>query len=239
MSFLAMLEMYLHKSILKSYDQVNLYLAPSKFMADKVIEWGIEPPKVKQIYNFINLDKYQPVDDLGDYVLYFGRLSQEKGLLDLVATAKDLPELKFKIAGKGPLAEKLKAYIIKQQIQNIELVGYKAGADLTELIQKSRLVILPSIWYENNPISIYEAWALGKSVIASDLGGNSELIEKSQAGELFQAGDKKSLKSLLKTSYYDKNKLIQQGKNGRKYLENYINSGKHWQQLEKIYQRLI
>ena len=109
-SFLAMLEMYLHKLILQSYQKIDVFISPSKFLKDKAEHWQ-QQAKIKQLYNFIDLAKYQPNQEIGEGLVYFGRLSEEKGLFVLLRAMKSLKKINLKIIGEGPLADQIKQYI--------------------------------------------------------------------------------------------------------------------------------
>ncbi len=238
MSFLAMLEMYLHKLILKSYDKIDLFISPSKFLADKVKEWGIKPEKVKQLYNFIDLQKFQPSTELGDGLIYFGRLSEEKGLLTLLSAIQGLRDINLKIVGNGPQKSELEDYIKTNKLSKVELLGHKGGQELYDLIKKARLVVVPSIWYENNPIAVLEAFALAKPVVATYLGGLPELVKEGQTGFLFKAGDFKGLKEQIRANYNNQG-LLAMGQNARNFVAENNTPENHYRQIMEIYQSLI
>ena len=237
-SFLAMLEMYLHKIILKSYEKIDLFVAPSKFLAEKVKGWGIKYGKVKQLYNFIDLQKFQPSTELGDGLIYFGRLTEEKGLLFVLEAVKDLKNINLKIVGIGPQKTELENFIAANKLSNVELLGHKGGQELYDLIKKSRLVIMPSIWYENNPIAVLEAFALAKPVIGTDLGGLPELITEGQTGFLFRAGDLKGIQNIIKANYNNQDLLSGMGKKAREFTEKNCSNHVHLNEIMKIYKDL-
>jgi len=239
MSFLAMLEMYLHKVILRSYDKIDLFISPSKFLAAKVQEWGIRPEKIKQLYNFVNLEEFKMADEIGEGLIYFGRLSEEKGLLFLLEAMKDLKDINLKLVGDGPQKTELKNFIAANNLSNVQLLGHKNGQELYNLIKNSRLVVLPSIWYENNPLAILEAFALAKPVIGSNLGGIPELVKEKETGFVFKAGDFEDLKAKIKDNYFQIDLIRNMGINARQFIEANCGPNKHYQQLLQIYQSLI
>jgi glycosyltransferase involved in cell wall biosynthesis len=166
MSLVAMLEMYWHKFFLKSYDKVDLFISPSKFLAQKIKDWGISPNKIKQVYNFIDYQKMNQEIELGKGLLYFGRLTAEKGIMTLVKAMAKLPEMQLKIIGDGPQKNEIKNFIRDKRLKNIELIGHQKSQQLYEYVKRARVVIVPSIWYENNPIAILEAFALPNRLLA-------------------------------------------------------------------------
>ena len=189
-SFLVSLEMTIHHKWLKIYKKnIARYLAPSQFMKDKLVEYGYSPSQVDLIYN-----PFSPSLDLSeeertslvkqDYLLYFGRLSQEKGLftlLDAIAKTK----IKLKIAGEGPLEAKLQAKA-KELGLEVDFLGFKSGSELKALIAQAKATVIPSIWYENMPLSLLESLNLGTAVIASEIGGLPEMIKPGVNGFLFK-----------------------------------------------------
>lgn len=237
-SLLVMLESYLHNYFLKSYDKIDLYISPSKFLQDKVCQWGIKKDKVTQVYNFINLPDFQPDFEPGDYLLYFGRLAEEKGLLLLLETMKELPEINLKIVGDGPQKDLINRYIEDNNLINVELIGHTTGEKLYDLIRQSRFVVLPSIWYENNPISVLEAFALGKPVIGADLGGIPELVKDGQTGIIFKATDINDLKSKIKQNYSQTDKIQQMGQNARSFVKTECDPKVHYNRILSIYNNL-
>jgi len=239
MSFLAMLEMYLHKLFLRSYKAVDLFISPSKFLADKVIDWGVDLEKVKHIYNFINLQDFSANTDVGEDLIYFGRLSEEKGLITLLEAIKELPEINLNIVGEGPQKQEIADYITKYNLLNVKLLGYKKGGELYNLIKQSRLVVVPSIWYENNPISILEAFALNKPVIGADLGGIPELVKDGQTGILFKSGQSSDLKDKISKNYSNMDLIGKMGQNCRSFVAQNCDNNNHLKQIESAYNDLI
>ena len=120
-----------------------------------------------------------------DYVLYFGRYSEEKGIRTLLEVCRALPEVQFVFAGKGPLENEVNA------LGNIENVGFRKGDALNALIKNALFSVYPSEWYENCPFSVIESLMLGTPV----LGGIPELIQAGKTGELFESGNVEALKA--------------------------------------------
>ncbi len=195
-SALAMLEMYLHHSWLKIYENsVDIFIAPSKFMRDTVVRFGQEAKKIKVIYNPYNKEMAgelsEEVKGSGAYLLYFGRLSEEKGLETLIR-ASALTGKMVKMAGVGPELNKLK--LLATNLKSpVEFLGSKNAQELTTLIRGAEAVVIPSIWGENMPLSLLEALSLGQIVIASNIGGLPEIIKHGQNGLLFKPGDYQDL----------------------------------------------
>ena len=175
-SLIGSIEGYVYK-YKKSYDKVALYICPSKFMEEIILSQKRFSGKTKVIHNFTE-DVKKDFGKKEDYILFFGRLSIEKGLDIFLKVCKRFPEQKFKIAGDGPLANECK------NLTNVQYLGMLTGECLQETIAKAKLVLYPSVCYENCPLSILEAISLGTPVISSSRGGSMELIEVGKTGEL-------------------------------------------------------
>jgi len=239
LSFLAMLEMYLHKIVLASYKSVSCYLAPSKFLAAKVLNWQLPKDKVKQLYYSLDLAKFKPSEAVGEGLVYIGRLVEEKGILTLLEAIKQLPDINLKIAGSGPQLPEIERFIESYSLANVQLVGYKSGEELRNLISQAKLVMAPSLWYENNPLAILEAFALAKPVIGSNLGGIPELVKDGQTGYLFKPGSADDLAQKIKSLYYNNELILQMGKNCRGWVEKNCDAQKHLEEILKIYNEVL
>jgi glycosyltransferase involved in cell wall biosynthesis len=239
MSFLAMLEMYLHKLVFHSYNAISFYLAPSKFLAAKVQEWKIPQKQARQLYYGLELGQFKPSEASGVGLIYLGRLVEEKGILTLLEAMKQLPDINLKIAGSGPQRREIELVIESSGLANVQLVGHKSGQELHDLISRARLVVAPSIWYENNPLAILESFALAKPVIGSDLGGIPELVKDGQTGYLFKPGSADDLALKIKNVYYNEQLILQMGKNCRDWVEKNCDSQRHLEEILKIYNEVI
>lgn len=177
------------------YDKVDLYICPSEFNLRMLRRAGFTKSQMVMMRNPLPLGTNFELSGSGDYVLYFGRLSREKGVRTLIDAVRQVG-YRTLILGTGPLEAELKAYVKANQIQNVEFKGYQSGETLTGYIQRSRCVIVPSEWYENCPYSAMEAMALGKPLIVSDCGGLPELVEDGKNGYVY-AADSEDLTAAL------------------------------------------
>lgn len=194
-SLLASLEMYFHHNILKIYENnVNIFIAPSQFMKDTVVRFGQNEKKIEVIYNPHNLDNLgskEAPNIFENYFLSFGRLSEEKGLRNLIEAASKTQQ-KILIAGIGPEEEKLKK-ISRDLKAPVEFIGLKNSNELIGLIKEAKSVVIPSVWAENMPLSLMEALSLNKIIIAAEIGGLTEIIKDQVNGFLFKPGDSTDL----------------------------------------------
>ena len=179
--------------------------------------------KTVGLHNFIDRPEWKDTEKK-DYILYFGRFSEEKGIGTLLQAAKALPEYRFIFAGTGPLAEEL------NKVKNITNVGFKTGVELETLIREAKFSIYPSEWYENCPFSVMESQMYGTPVLGANIGGIPELIQTGKTGELFESGNKEELKSKIKEMF---DKSDEYSKNCQ-YVE-YGNTEAYVGKLMKIY----
>lgn len=247
-SAIAALEMYLHHTILDIYDNVNIFISPSLFLKKKLEEKGFNK-EIVHLYNFFDLDKQGAnanesiSDGKKNTIAYIGRLSPEKGLITLLNAAKLLmnkrKKVQINIIGDGLLMNKLQEKVRVEQINNVRFLGYMKHEDLYKEIRKSLAVVLPSEWYENNPMAILEAFALGKPVIGSRLGGIPELVEDYERGLTFEAKNPEDL--IFKVQYLVENhgKALEMGRKAKLFVEQELSSEKHYSRLMKIYKDIL
>jgi len=238
-SFLAALESYLYKTILKSDKYIDVYIAPSKFMKDICVKFGILEKKVLVIHNFLNTKQEDLEGDIeeGNYLLYFGRLVEEKGVSVLIeAMEKIHSDLKLKIVGAGPDLKTLKKKVTSLNMSDrIDFVGYKKSQELSELINRAKAVVVPSIWYENMPYSLLESLRAGKVSFVARTGGMQELIEDRVNGFLFKRGDSKDLAE--KIDSLEKVDILEMKKNAKEGARNF-GSELFYEKLMSVYKAL-
>ncbi len=164
------------------YKYIDTMICCSHFMKSKLDTNPLFAKKTVALHNFIDKTKWVEVEK-EDYVLYFGRYSEEKGLRTLIEAARRMPEVNFVFAGKGPMEDVIGG------VENIKNVGFKSGEELANLIRKARFSIQTAEWYENCPFSVMESQLYGTPVIGADIGGIPELIKVEETGLLFKPGD--------------------------------------------------
>ncbi len=235
------LEMYFHHNIWRIYEKgIKLFIAPSEFMKKTVEEFSWPADKVICLHNFFNnqIEKsgLTNQDNSDNYLLYFGRLSEEKGVSVLIEALAQTKE-HLKIAGEGPEETNLKNLSCRLGLTSrVEFVGFKTGTDLENLIINAKAIIIPSIWFENMPLNMLESLARRKIVIASDIGGIPEIIKNNENGFLFAPGEAHDLAKKIKLlSEVDIRSI---GDNAEKAVQN-LNAQAHVQKIIKIYQQII
>jgi glycosyltransferase involved in cell wall biosynthesis len=234
------LETYFNHIFNQYRKKVRCFISPSKFLKAKLIEFGWPEQRIEYIPNFLSTTEFDPNYLPGDYFLYFGRLSSEKGIETLIKAFCNLKHanIQLKIAGEGPLEQKLK--ISATSDERIFFSGYLSGAPLAEMIRNARCVVVPSEWYENAPLSVLEAMAYGKPVIGARIGGIPEMIDDGQNGLLFASGDTRNLTQAMSTLIeMDDATLTDMGRSARRKVEVEYNSDLHYERLIDIYARSI
>jgi glycosyltransferase involved in cell wall biosynthesis len=238
-STMAAIETTLHR-IMNVNELVDTFITPSKFLRDKMIEYGFQGDNIVCMNNFNNVALNNEINDSGDYYLYVGRLSPEKGLRTLIDAALKADSGKLKILGDGPLKGDLISYSKSKDKDNtIEFLGHVSHDDVIELLKKCSFVILPTECYENFPYSIIEAFACGKPVIASRIGGIPEIVKNWETGMLFDPGDYDNLSLKIKFLLNHPQKAVEMGKVARKYVEQELNRDKYYVRLHDIYTKLL
>jgi glycosyltransferase involved in cell wall biosynthesis len=232
------LEMYLHHRILHLYDKINIYISPSRFLMHKLKEMGFHR-QIIYLPNFVDIEIVQPSYEWEEEsIVYVGRLSYEKGLETLIDAVRGL-SIMLKIIGDGPIMKELIERNKRESINNVNFLGYIKGEQLYKEIKKSKAVVIPSEWYENNPRSVIEAFALGKPVIGARIGGIPELVKDNETGLTFEPGNAGDLNEKIKMLLADRSKLIEMGKNARQFVETELNPEKHYRRLMEIYSQII
>ena len=237
-SMLAMFEGYYYQ-YKKVWDKIDLFLAPSRFIREKFIEFGYPEEKMVHLPLFLEesfINQSENMSGKGGYFLFAGRLSSEKGLNFLIEFFKENPKYKLKIAGSGPDEQIL--IETANNNNNIDLLGYQERGSLQKLITEARAIIIPSIWYENAPYSVMEPMALGKVVIGSKIGGIPELVEERKTGLLFEPNSKEQLLEKIQFCVEEEKEIEKMGQNARAKMIQDFSNEKHYRKLMKIYQNL-
>ncbi|MEZ4620953.1 MAG: glycosyltransferase [Caldilineaceae bacterium] len=187
-SLLAAVEMYVHKTFQLYERHVDTFISPSRFLQEKVAEFGIRNPVVN-IPNFLHVDTIVPDYEPEDYFVYSGRLVDVKGIWTLMRAMRTVQRSHLYIAGHGELEAPLRAYVAEHSMQNVTFVGHLNTDALMTLVRQARFAVAPSEWYENYPMSVLEAMACGTPVIGAAMGGIPEIVRDGENGLLFAAGN--------------------------------------------------
>ena len=225
----------------KVYTQkIDYIITPSEFYKSKMVADGIPENKIESIHNFINLEDYNLKTENNEYCLYVGRLSKEKGILNLIEAFSELKDKRLYIAGEGPEKEKIEEIIKNKNLQNnIIMLGYLKQDDVKEYIRKASFIIVPSVWYENCPYSILETQAIGKAVIGADIGGIPELVKDNENGLVYKYNAIEELKNKIEKLFENKELTDVFANNAKKHAEHSYNKEIYCNKIMKIYKQVL
>lgn len=234
------LEAYVHDWLNVYRKNVNLFLFASEFMAKKTEEfWGKETFQWDMLQNPFESKKYALTREYEDYILYFGRLIDEKGVDVLVNAMKLVPDVKLKIIGTGPDEEMLMELAENLQLKNIEFLGPKWGGELDEILKLTRFVVIPSIWHENFPYVILQSFAYGKAVIGTDRGGIPELVKDNEFGLVYPAENFEVLAEKINYLWNNPDLAVSMGISAKEYMDMNFNDEKFYAEILRIYNKVL
>jgi glycosyltransferase involved in cell wall biosynthesis len=236
-SFVAMLTT-LYDRLERVPSRIDRFVAPSRFLAEKLLEGRFDPARVACIPNFVDLTLYAGLPEK-DYFCYVGRLSHEKGLDILIRAVAKLSAGRLLLVGDGPEADGLKALARELGTNRVEFAGYRSGDELKRILAESQFVVLPSRWYENLPFAVMEAFASSKAVVASRIGGIPEMVEDGVNGLLFPMGDVGALAACLERMLLGRGAREEMGRRGREKAMRLYEREAHYAQIESIYREVI
>lgn len=221
----------------KIWDLIDIFICPSQFMMDKMVSWGFAAKKMRLLRNpFTIPEKTSP---LGNKVVYIGRVHTEKGIKIFLRALAHLREYEAAIAGNGPEDKWVETMIKQRSLTNVRRIKWVHGESKRKLLEEARVVVVPSLFYENCSITILEALAGGRLVIASDRGGNNELIINDHTGFLVRPDDPQALvdgiKEAMQLTPLEADLMI---KNGRELIRDNHSLDKYAKGLEAIYQEV-
>ena len=231
-------EAYVHRW-LGTYDKcVDLFLAPSRFVRDKFVEHGWDSSRFEVLAHFQDVLPFQAPPNDGP-ILYVGRLSEEKGVDDLIRAMSQLPHLQLVIAGEGPQRTALEQLTGSLNLDNVRFVGHVSAAERDALIVQSRFTVLPSHAYETLGKTILESYALGRPVVASDIGSRRELVHHGETGLLYRCGDVEALAIVLRWLSSNSNANERMGMEAREWVRHRHSPETHYRKLSNCYEKLI
>jgi glycosyltransferase involved in cell wall biosynthesis len=199
-------------------NRVDLFLFPSQFMADKTSEfWGDGTFGSWMLHHPFTTPPAIDVEH-GEYALFFGRLVEEKGAEQVVRAAAFMPEIPVRIVGSGPCESSLRKQAADAGLRNVEFLGPVWGREMDVLLQGARVVLAPSMWYENWPYVIVQAFAAGKPVVGADRGGIPEMLGDDARGILYPADEPAMLAAAVQRIWADSSLWERMGRAGRDFV---------------------
>lgn len=232
---------YLFWRMFKYIDKIAFFICPSAALKNLLVRNGISADKIAVINNFVDdsILNNEPCYTNNNYFLYAGRLLNIKGVDLVIKAMKTVSETHLYIAGTGPEENKLKNLVNDLNLNNVVFLEYKTGKDLEDLYRNCIATILASNWFENFPVALIESFAYGKPVIASDTGGISEMVCNQENGLLFDMGNIEALSEAIKILSSNHKLAITLGKNAKQMALEKYNSCKHYNDLFKVYNKVL
>jgi len=215
-------------------NDVDMYIMASEFGRQKMILAGLPAEKMMVKPNFVHPDLGENYQG-GDYGLYVGRLSEEKGVDVLLKAWQQIKNHPLRIIGDGPLADKFKS----EKVENVEFLGYVDQKEREKQMRGAKFLIVPSQCYENFPRIVAEGFALGLPVIASRLGSLQEIIEDQKSGLLFEADNAEDLSEKIAWAFMHEDTLKNMGRQARLIYEQKYAAQKNYEQLIEIYKKVL
>lgn len=233
------LGMYIHRWM-RIYGRVSAFITPTAFMRSILTEAGFPAGKIHHIPTFVDADQWKPRYDNDGYVLYFGRLSPEKGV-DVLIGAYALSGISdpLLIVGSGAdsYVEEVEALSSRLGDGSIRILPQKSLGELQSIVRGTKYVVVPSVWYDNAPNVVLEALASGKPVIASDLGGIPEQVTR-DAGILVPPRDTEALAAAMRLLSMNSSMVNDMGHSARRLVEGMFTADLHMQRLLNVMQAI-
>ena len=225
-----------HRGLGSWQHQVDLFIALTEFVRQKCIEGGLPTGKIVVKPDFIAADPGRGRGE-GDYALFVGRLSPEKGVMTLLKAWFLLENMPLKIVGSGPLQHDLEVFIAQHNLTSVELIGQRSANEVFALMHDARCLIFPSECYETFGRSIIEAFACGLPVITANHGAMAEIVAHEQTGLLFQPGDITDLAAKINWFITHPDQVVQMRQNARDEYEARYSAMHNYKILMEIYRQ--
>lgn len=237
LSVASAIEAYVHEG-LGIYDRYDHFTFSSDYMAgvtqqfwpDRAVSWS-------KLRNPFDSAAQQPLDVYEPFGLFFGRLIDEKGVDRLIEAARAIDGFAIKIIGNGPDMGKLQALVGQYGLTNVEFLGPMWGDELNTVLARARFVVVPSIWHENFPYVINQAFALARPVLGSRRGGIPELLADGERGLVFEPDDPAALAAQIRRLAGDEGEARRMGQAAKAYSDATFNDAVFLAELMQAYER--
>lgn len=237
-SILGALEGYYYRKNKIYTDKISYIITPSEFYRKKFIEDGVNENKIKAIHNSIIMEDYNVKAEDEGYALYFGRLSKEKGILNLINAFKKCKKGTLYIAGEGPEKDTIENIVKENKLEKrVKLLGFLNKEEMTEVTRKCKFVVVPSIWYENCPYSVLETLAIGKPVIGSNMGGIPELVSDNENGYIYDTIEE--LTEKMNMLFSDEEIVKKFSKKSKELAKEKYDREVYYSELKNIYDKVV
>jgi glycosyltransferase involved in cell wall biosynthesis len=219
--------------------QIDAYIALSQFARNKFVQFGMPANKIYIKPNFVEPDPDERSDS-GEYALFVGRLSPEKGASTLLKAWHHLPSrIPLVIAGDGPERQMLEEEVATKRLHSIRFAGQLRRGEVYELMKKAAFIVVPSVWEEPFGLIIAEAFACGTPVIGASIGAIPEMVEDQVTGLTFAPGDSVELAKKVEWAWGHLPQMAVMGRAARRVYESRYTASANYQLLMQIYASAI
>lgn len=216
-------------------DNVTMYMALTHFQRDLLVREGFPADRIEVVPNAADGDGVVPVEDLGAHVGFVGRVSAEKGIATLRAAAEMMPQVSFQAAGGFDPASPL----VLGGPENLAFRGQMDRSRLREFYGASRIIVLPSVWYEGFPMVLVEAMLHGKPVICSRIGGLPEIVDDGVTGLLFEPGKAEDLAEKVRYLWDRPDLCRQMGGAGREKALREYSRARYYERMLGVFDQAV
>ena len=238
-SLIKALSLYFHK-LVGSFSRIDAFVCPSKFTLEKYVEAGFPREKLYHIPTFIDSTDITPRFFHDNYLLYAGRICEEKGVHVLLEAYDMLEGKKPRLLLVGDIGNLKYCSDLKEKYSSqAEFLNFLPKDNLFKLMRNAMLVVVPSICYDNMPNIVLEAFANGKTVIASKNGGFPDLIKDDETGMLFATGDANDLAKKMSWAIENQSRVSKMGRRAREYVENELTPDLHFKKLQELFKNFL
>jgi glycosyltransferase involved in cell wall biosynthesis len=215
------------------------FICLTEFFKIKMQEAGVPGSKLFVRPNFVYAPPLNANGiDAGNYAIYMGRLSPEKGCWTLIRAFEQMPQVPLKVLGTGPMEQELTDYVRQKGMTNVQFLGFKSGEEKWQLLRNSLCLVVPSEWYENFPVTVLEAFMAAKPVVASRMGGLPYIVDEGQSGLLFDAGKVSELVQKIQSLVDDPAGAVRMGACGRRLSETKYGPEQGYSNLMKVFSQV-
>ena len=223
-----------HRLLKTWIKQVDVYIALTEFARRKFIEGGLPAEKISVKPNFIYPDPGKG-EHGGNFALFVGRLSAEKGVKTLLSAWRLLKGIPLKVVGDGPLMAEIRECVEREGLA-VEVLGRRSREEVFAFMRSASFLLFPSEWYEGFPMTIAEAFACGLPVVASQLGVMAEIVEDGRTGLLFEPGNPEDLAEKVEWAWTHPKEVKRMGEEARREYEEKYTAERNYRMLMEIYQ---
>ena len=223
------------------YRQIDKYICLNENQIKLLHDIGFDPTKIIKKYNFVpdaktilNPQKISGIPER--YVVFYGRIGEEKGIYTLMKIWEQLPDIPLVVMGGGPLENVFREWVKKHD--NVYFLGYTQHDKCLAIVKGGEFVVFPSIWYEGCSMVEIESESLGNPLIATNLGFSEEAIKNGYNGYKVSLGDIDGFVKQVRFLWQNSDECQRMGLNARKDYEAKYMPEDNYAQLISIYKTL-